>query len=236
MRKRRNDVTAERLRELLTYDALTGVFVWLQGNGPERRGALVKAGDIAGHVTPKGYVAIRVDGVSYQAHRLAWLYCRNAWPVFDVDHRDTVGSHNWIDNLRDVPNALNRQNVRKARSDSATGIQGVSPYRKSNRFQARIRLNNRHHYLGTFATVEAARAAYVEAKHRLHTNWLPPSDVGQGVQSTIAPAGCKRVRCNSRIGLQGVQARGNKFIARRKGKHLGTFDTALEAHQAFLRA
>lgn len=60
------------------------------------------------------------------------------------------------------------QNQRKARVDNVIGLLGVTHHPKNNKFQARITLDKRTQSLGYFKTPEAAHAAYVEAKRRLH--------------------------------------------------------------------
>lgn len=61
------ELTAGNLRKLLTYDAETGLFVWLVD-----RANLAKAGDTAGTSGPAGYVYIMIGGRRYRAHRLAF--------------------------------------------------------------------------------------------------------------------------------------------------------------------
>ena len=95
-------LTAERLRELLDYNPLTGQFSWR----PLRPRGIQKAGT----KDARGYWRICVDGVIYQAHRLAWLHVHGHWPIYEIDHRDRDPSNNRIANLRDVPKLLNARN------------------------------------------------------------------------------------------------------------------------------
>lgn len=63
-------VTAERLRDVLDYDADTGLFRW-----KARTSNRVRVGSVAGaHSHVLGYVMISIDGRLYKAHRLAWLH------------------------------------------------------------------------------------------------------------------------------------------------------------------
>src|SRR5262245_52384097 len=70
----RRRLTAKRLRALLHYAPETGLFHWRQ-----RRGNRAAGGE-AGHGEGTGYRAIRVDGHSHLAHRLAWLYVHGRHP------------------------------------------------------------------------------------------------------------------------------------------------------------
>mgnify|MGYP001076453336 CR=1 FL=1 len=147
---------ADELREKFAYDPTTGVFI--------RR----STGKVAGHRKNNGYLHFHFAGKKRGAHRLAWLYVHGSWPEHDVDHINGIRSDNRICNLRDVSRSVNLQNQRRPAShNKSTGVLGV--YRHvGGRFMSRICVNQRGTYLGLFDTIEAAQAAYLEAKHRLH--------------------------------------------------------------------
>lgn len=80
-------LSAERLRELLDYNPLTGVWTWRVP--PNKYSHHIRADDaIAGHRAAKGYRAITIDCRPYYVHRLAWLWMTGSWPTHDVDHRN----------------------------------------------------------------------------------------------------------------------------------------------------
>jgi hypothetical protein len=87
-------LTQDRLRVLLDYDPVTGHFHWKTGNG--RR---VSAGDRAGGLDAWGYIKITVDGQSFPAHRLVWLYVHGKFPSTTVKHKNGDNSDNRIANL-----------------------------------------------------------------------------------------------------------------------------------------
>ena len=151
-----------RLRELLSYDAATGEFRWIKSNSNR-----ALAGSVAGRSTNcDGYKEIQVDKRLYKAHRLAWLFVYGEWPD-QIDHINGDRCDNRIENLRNVTGALNTHNQTKPHSTNRSGALGV--VRKPNgRFQAEIRVLGRKRCLGTYGSVEAASAAYREAKLRLH--------------------------------------------------------------------
>src|SRR6185437_14856888 len=68
-------LTQARLKELLDYDPVTGIFVW-KSDRPR-----VKRGDVAGGPDAWGYVKIGVDGLLFPAHRLAWLWVYGEFPA-----------------------------------------------------------------------------------------------------------------------------------------------------------
>ena len=156
------NITAERLWALLNYDDKTGIFTWR-----ESRGRTAKINAQAGSVSD-GYIKIMIDGKTYPASNLAFLYMTGVWPANEVDHRDTNRSNNSWENLRDIPHRTNTENQRKARTTNLTGFLGVSAHHRSNRFRARIRVDGKLKQLGWFDTPEEAHQAYVTAKRMLH--------------------------------------------------------------------
>lgn len=152
----------KRLTQVLLYEQDTGKFTWKQPTSNR-----VKPGAVAGSPGPLGHLHIQVDGKRYAAHRIAWFYVHQVWPVGEVDHINGNAGDNRIVNLRDVPGPINRENVRKPRAHSSTGVLGAFPL-PGGKFRARIRVAGRAVHLGVFHTAEEAHARYVEAKRALH--------------------------------------------------------------------
>jgi hypothetical protein len=159
-----SDLTAERLRELLHYNPVTGDFSWLVGRPKASRGA------VAGCLPPSGYRTIRIDGQIYLAHRLAWLYMTGTWPENLIDHKDRNQSDNRWDNLREATHSQNHQN-QHARRDSSSGIKGVYRHKQtSGSWVASLKINGRH-LRGCFPSMEeaiATRSAW-EKEHFTHS-------------------------------------------------------------------
>lgn len=93
-----------RLLDVMNYDAAAGVFTWKVNNGKAR------AGKTAGYAN-NGYWKITIDYEVYTGHVLAWFYVYGVWPSKDIDHRDTDGLNNAIDNLREATPTQNRWNT-----------------------------------------------------------------------------------------------------------------------------
>jgi hypothetical protein len=125
-----------------------------------------KAGKLvsAGTINSCGYVRIFIARKAYLAHRLAWLYIHGNFPTHDLDHINCVRHDNRIDNLRDVPRAVNANNRKAANRNSRSGYIGVSAYR--NKWIAQFRGGTQRGYLGVFDTAEEAAAAYATAKYQ----------------------------------------------------------------------
>lgn len=155
------DLTAARLREVLHYDPLTGVFTWRVS--PTNS---VRIGSVAGCMLRKGYISIRIDGKMYLAQRLAVLYMTGAFPAGECDHRNGARADNKWANLRDVSKSLNQQNQRHPRG--ANQFLGVSLYKRTGLWYACIRINGKSKNLGLHGTPELARAAYLDAKRSAH--------------------------------------------------------------------
>lgn len=158
-----SQLTAERLRQVLAYDPATGEFTWRVSG----RGRFKRVGAKAGCVDHHGYVVIMIDGLSYQAHRLAWLHVHGEWPAHEIDHKFGVKTDNRISELRDATRTMNQENLRAARSDNSTGLLGVSPV-PSGKFMATVQSAGKQHYLGIFQDASAASEAYLKAKRELH--------------------------------------------------------------------
>lgn len=154
-------LTAQRLREMLSYDSETGVFRWKIR--PTNR---IHVGDLAGGFTDRGYWLIKVDRRGYRAHQLAWLYTHGAWPTHEIDHINDVKADNRLVNLDDVTRRRNLQKMSKPNRDNTSGFRGVS--RDRGGWMARTRVDGQSVYLGYFATAEEAAVAYREAKRRFH--------------------------------------------------------------------
>ena len=103
------ELTQKLLKQHLTYNAETGIFVTnLSRNGVEK-------GSVSGWCL-QGYLYTSINSVSYALHRLAWLYEYGVWPEGEIDHINHNSSDNRIINLRDVPKAVNGRNLPKLKT------------------------------------------------------------------------------------------------------------------------
>lgn len=158
-----SNITQELLHAYLHYDPETGIFIRLKAwNRPSR------IGKKAGYPHKDGYWSITVLKKSYLAHRLAWLYMTGSFPEFELDHLNGIRDDNAFANLREATHSQNLQNTRKARSDSKSGVLGVTWYAPTKKWRATIILNGKQIHIGYFATTELAHAAYLAKKRELH--------------------------------------------------------------------
>ena len=158
------ELTVERLHQLLVYDRETGIFVWRTSTCNR-----VGIGRRAGTLNHTGYVQITINGRKYQAHRIAWLYIYDKWPSADLDHINQDKTDNRIANLREVTCSENQQNTAK-QARNTSGFKGVDWHARAKCWRARITLNGAQRFLGTYPSPEAASAAYEYAARQLHTH------------------------------------------------------------------
>lgn len=144
-------VTQERLKEVLDYNPETGHFVWKRATPRGRPGA------IAGRVS-NGYRSIRVDGVLYYAHHLAWVWANGYKPSI-LDHINGDRADNRLSNLREATPAQNACNRSKT---------GFYWHKAANKWCVEIAADGVKYYLGLFADREAAKTAYNDAARELH--------------------------------------------------------------------
>lgn len=149
----------EALR-LIDYAPLTGAMTWRIS-----RGRMAKAGASVGGKNSQGYVILTICGVKMKAHRLAMLMYTGRLPKLEVDHINGVRDDNRIANLRVVQKSINQHNRRFPRTDSKQLAQGVCKMGNNGRYWARITINKREIYIGSFDSAEAAQAAYWNAKN-----------------------------------------------------------------------
>jgi hypothetical protein len=117
------------------------------------------------YVDGKGYV---VRGVKKRGVVRVFLFHREilgAEAGMSVDHIDGDPSNNQKANLRVCTHAENMRNRKKHRNNKS-GFKGVC--RSRDRWRAQINVNGTRIALGTFANIEDAAAAYVQAAPRYH--------------------------------------------------------------------
>lgn len=156
------EMVSEVARQHFDYDASTGSLRWR--TKPRGR---TKVGALVGAKRSDGYLGMKFKGRNYLVHRVIWLLIHGEWPTADVDHIDGNRSNNALANLRDVPRAMNSQNVRRARVNNLeSGLLGAT--KRGRKWQASIGVDGMRKYLGVFETPQLAHQAYVNAKRALH--------------------------------------------------------------------
>ncbi len=130
--------------------------------------------DVSFCVHRDGYLkcSLSIEGISriFFQHRLLYLARNPGWDIFDssknncIDHINHDAKDNTDGNLRVVTHQQNHFNQ--------SNVKGYCWNKIRKKWHACIGLNNKRIFLGYFEKEEDARAAYLEAKARLHI--MPP--------------------------------------------------------------
>lgn len=180
MAKERN-ITAERVRQLLDYDPITGVLTWKfrpdhffkEGKGIYTASAKAKtwnkrwAGKSAGWLKPNGYKMVCVEWSQIREHHIIWLIMTGEWPKDQIDHINGIRDDNRFINLREATGPENQQNM-KLNAKNTSGYNGVSWHGQTPKWTAYINAGGKRHHLGMFDNREDAHVAHLEAKKLLH--------------------------------------------------------------------
>lgn len=147
-------LTQQDVKELFSYCENTGLLT--------RRKTIhynAKEGDVINNKSALGYVRVNVNGKSYTAHRLIWLYVYGSFPKNEIDHINGIRNDNRIVNLRDVTHDVNLNNLRIDKRNKY-GCKGVTFHKASKKFCVNFNRFGIRHYVGLFDTLELAIAAY----------------------------------------------------------------------------
>ena len=158
-------ITQKELKEVLSYNPLTGLFVWKISPSNS-----VPIGSAAGYVLSIGYIFIGINYERYLAHRLAFIYMENSHPE-EVDHQNHIRSDNRWKNLIAATRQTNKQNQPKLVTNTS-GFTGVTWNNATEKWRAQITINKKNIYLGTFIEMDNAISARKEAniKFGFHEN------------------------------------------------------------------
>lgn len=160
-----SDLSIEDLKRILHYDPETGDFTYLVDRGGIKAGAIAKA------VDKDGYLQVKIFGVSYRQHRLAWFYMTGQWPEEQIDHEFGNRQDNRFAKLRLASNTMNARNQKK-RSTNRSGVTGVCWHVRYLRWVSHIRVDGVQKFLGAFDDIFSAAASRrsAELKYGFHAN------------------------------------------------------------------
>lgn len=143
------------LKLILKYHKSTGIFTWKDRSNRSKK----KGGDEAGSLSGCGYIDIKINGFSYKAHRLAWLYVYGSFPEKNIDHKNGIRHDNRWRNLREATPKENMWN-RSILPNNKTGRKGVSIQTINGKYRAHARWEGKQISLGVYETIEEAGNAY----------------------------------------------------------------------------
>jgi hypothetical protein len=146
-------IDQETIQKLFYYHAESGMLIWRFGNGRNvKPWQEVKA--LNGHE----YYSAKIQGKSYLAHRLIWLYVHGKFPDKYIDHKNKIRNDNRLCNLRDVNTTDNAQNI-SLPSHNTSGHIGVSWIKTHKSWTVYIKVDGKNKWLGYYKDLEQAVAA-----------------------------------------------------------------------------
>lgn len=125
-----------RLKQLLDYDPETGEFRW-RADVKHMYAGRVAGTEFKSTNAQTKYLRIKVDSVTYMAHRLAWLWANGSMPSDDIDHINGDGLDNRLSNIRVVTRNENLRNMPKQKSNTS-GLTGIHWRARTQRWIAQI--------------------------------------------------------------------------------------------------
>jgi len=150
-----NTLSQDILKELFIYDGFDLRWKKARANGK------IKEGSIAGGIHPNGYRYIKINGCSYRAHRLIYIYHYINIPKgLCIDHINGKKDDNRLDNIRLVTHQENQFNRPTAK--------GYWKRKDTGKYVASICVDNKAYRLGQYNTEQEARNAYLQAKAIKH--------------------------------------------------------------------
>ncbi|CAM4098656.1 HNH endonuclease [Paenibacillus alkaliterrae] len=107
--------------------------------------------------------------------RVGDIVCLHRWITnapkgMVVDHINHITLDNTDGNLRVVTQAENQQNIKGAKSNSRTGIRGVSWHKKKRKWHVRFTFNKSLKHVGYFDSIEEAEREAIAYRSRYLPN------------------------------------------------------------------
>lgn len=151
-------------KDLLSYDPETGELTRLQRMGNHQAGSIADS-----LVTNKKYLKVKLLGVDYLQHRVAWFLYYGTQPPDVIDHINGNGLDNRIVNLREATTSTNQMNI-KATSKSTTGTKGIFPVRGGKMYRAEVCIQGKR-YQKHSADPVTLEAWVISKRNELHGNF-----------------------------------------------------------------
>lgn len=153
------ELRAEVMR-VLDYDPEMGDLSW------KIRRRKINPGQKIVRTKGHGYCRVMIDGVSYLAHKLAYLM-HHGWMPEVVDHINHDKTDNSAANLRACTKSGNERNTGK-RSNNSSGFKGVSLRKGTGKYEVRVMVYGRCQYFGLYSDIELAELVASEARAKYH--------------------------------------------------------------------
>jgi len=157
-------ISQSELQKLFKYNKETGDFI-----RKVKTAIATSVGEKAGYKNKQGYVQMRIQGKTYQAHALAWLYMFGEIPTL-IDHIDGNRSNNAITNLRIADRSINGFN-REKKSESSSVFKGVLWSKRLQKWFVQIKVDGKQKYCGSYSSIEEAIRVAKEMRRQYHAEF-----------------------------------------------------------------
>ena len=151
-------ISADLLNKIFKYE--NGKLYWKE----HKRGR--KINKQVGHLSNTGYLQACIDYHNYSIHRLVFLMHNEYLQEF-VDHINGNKVDNRIENLREAT-ASQSQHNKTTQKNNTTGYKGVSLFKRTGKYRARVKINGKEVNLGYFDTAQEAAEQRREAVDKIH--------------------------------------------------------------------
>lgn len=166
-------LTADRIREMLDYDPITGWLTWrIHSSGVPKPGK--RAGGNGGF----GYRTIGINYKKYLEHTIIWLWMKGELPVHEIDHINRDPSDNRWTNLREATRSQQGHNKGPS-TRNQSGYPGVILH--GAKYRSRLTLDGKHHEFGWFVTIAQARIARLLGEKEIFGRFTTWDDERDGV-------------------------------------------------------
>lgn len=166
----KNAISYIAVREKFNYDKETGILSWRNDSGMGARypaGSEVGSVDLSGPKLTKSYRRVNLGGTHFYVHRVIWVWVAGVQPENEIDHIDGNGLNNKWENLRSVSRLQNAKN-RRINTNNTSGTAGITYRKDSDRWRARIAVDGKVIFLGSYDDKQDAINARKEAERKYY--------------------------------------------------------------------
>jgi len=116
-----------------------------------------------------GYLCVSLSSKNQRTHYLvhniiAVCYLGEKPEGYQTDHINSIRTDNRLENLQYI---TPQQNIQKIKMINGRNVKGYY-LNKNGKYEAKITVDNKTFYLGSYHTEEEARKAYIDAKLKYH--------------------------------------------------------------------